>query len=307
MVQKNQNTILKYAYMIFSILAAAYLIYSLSAPVDPEAIEKYQVSETQLRLYGLPITLMVIGIWYSLAYGYVRLKRYALTISKDADGKAINVLANAVGVMALQIVLGNILSIALKRLGAAEEVTTLASTYFGITLGLYAFYLLDKGSRMLAETIKSKKKPNSLAVMMGFAVVVIVYVVSIIITKNSQLEVRSTSATSILGIVPLLLTVVLPYIISWYLGVIGFVNLHHYYREVKGVIYKRVFKKISQGVLTIVLASVFIQLISSFGTDFESLGLAPILAIVYVIVVFFAYGYLMIAQGAKKLQVIEEV
>jgi NADH:ubiquinone oxidoreductase subunit 3 (subunit A) len=61
------------------------------------------------------------------------------------------------------------------------------------------------------------------------------------------------------------------------------------------------------GILLVIVFAVIIQLLVALSTYFAKAGLAAILLIIYLIILFYALGFLVLASGTKKLNAIEKV
>lgn len=110
-----------------------------------------------------------------------------------------------------------------------------------------------------------------------------------------------------LPFIPWLITILLPTLLSWHLGLMAFLTIYRYKEHVKGAIYKNVFSRITTGLFIVIISSIGIQALVSLGSAFQALGLGSTLVIVYGIIGVFVFGYYKIADGAKNLQVIEEI
>jgi hypothetical protein len=99
----------------------------------------------------------------------------------------------------------------------------------------------------------------------------------------------------------------LPYLIGWALGIKSALNIWSYMRDVKGTIYKAALRRLVVGLLLVLAFAVIIQLFVAFSTYFAKSGLAALLLIVYLLILFYSFGYLIIASGTKNLNKIEKV
>ncbi len=291
---------------VVALLAAAFTFFTLTSPIDPETLSRFNITPMQLRMLLLPLILMILVIWFSLSYGFVRFKSYALMIIEDKDGRAFNLIANAIGLLGLQIILPYLLRVILTRLTFDERLTLYISTYLGIVLGLTGYYYLLKGGQDLEKLVKVRRNTGK-SLQLAFVIFLALYAVCAILLKISGINTQELNIHAMLPFIPWLITILLPTLLSWHLGLMAFLTIYRYKEHVKGAIYKNVFSRITTGLFIVIISSIGIQALVSLGSAFQALGLGSTLVIVYGIIGVFVFGYYKIADGAKNLQVIEEI
>lgn len=289
-----------------ALLAIAFTFFSLTAPIDPETLSRFSITPMQLRMLQLPLILMVLVIWFSLSYGFVRFKSYALTIIKDKDGRAFNLIANALGLLGLQIILPSLLKTILTRLTFDERLILYISTYLGIVLGLAGYYYLLKGGQDLEKLVKVRRNTGK-SLQLAFIVFLALYAACAILLKVSGINTQELNIHATLSFIPWLITILLPTLLSWHLGLMAFLAIYKYKEHVKGIIYENVFSRVTTGIFIVIISSIGIQALGALGSTSQTLGLGSTLVVVYGIIGVFVFGYYKIADGAKNLQVIEEV
>ena len=105
----------------------------------------------------------------------------------------------------------------------------------------------------------------------------------------------------------ILLTIIIPYLYSWMMGLFAVFEISQYRRVVRGVIYKDGLRLIATGTTCAIIASVALQYLTSSSPYLRLINLNSRLVISYVILITFAIGFILIAIGASKLKKIEEV
>lgn len=105
----------------------------------------------------------------------------------------------------------------------------------------------------------------------------------------------------------IVLTIVIPYLITWTVGGLAILNIRSFAMDVPGKIYRRSFNNITYGLLTIILLGIGLQLLTQAATVFADSSLKVILLLVYLIILIMAAGYLYLARGARQLTDIEEI
>jgi hypothetical protein len=102
-------------------------------------------------------------------------------------------------------------------------------------------------------------------------------------------------------------TLALPYLIGWGLGIKAAMNIVAYRRYVKGIIYKAALNRFVLGIFLVIGFAIILQLLVAFSTYFARASLSSILLVVYLIILLYSLGFLVIASGSKKLKAIERV
>lgn len=306
------KNIQKNVYWVFAVFVVAYIAIGLFGPMDQKVLDTYNISALQLRVFTLPLLAMITGIWACTAYGFAHFKHYALLIKKTPEGSGINTIANSLGLFAFQLVLSGIFSTAasfesVKRAVGGESGALLISTYFGVFVSLITFFLVKQGATQLITTIEGKKH----AFRQNPWVLFCLFVVSAIYIGFMAASYPTTgTAESVYKHMPFLtalFTLGLPNLVTWFFAVSAAQMLSFYRLHVDGVIYSSAMNTLARGLYIIVGGSILSQILGTVGDSFENLTLAPLLVIVYLLVVAIGVGFLYIAQSAKKLRLIEEI
>jgi hypothetical protein len=104
-----------------------------------------------------------------------------------------------------------------------------------------------------------------------------------------------------------LLTLIVPYIYTWFVGMMAAYEMLVYNAALKGVLYRKSWSMVSVGLGLIILSQITIQCVTTLTRQLSQLHIASILQIVYSLLFLMAAGYIVLAIGVRKLQRIEEV
>jgi hypothetical protein len=105
----------------------------------------------------------------------------------------------------------------------------------------------------------------------------------------------------------IILTLGVPYLVGWALAIKAMFNLNQYRKCVKGAIYRRSLLRLEIGTLIVILFYIAVQLLIAFSTYFSHAGLGIILALLYLLIILYGAGFLIMASGARRLSKIEKV
>lgn len=299
---------------VLILLILIYLGLTFATPVDTATLTRYHISELSLRLLGLSVSIPLIAIWITAYLGFIPFKKYAESIRDSADGKALSVVVHGLMIMSFGLPIASIIS-GLMMLGVREihldqSVATIITNYVNILIALSGYWFVMKGAQLLKniEENKNSYAKNTWVVWVLFSIVSLAYIVftfqNPIRTFSPDPNIR---ATYYLPDIMIFLTIVVPYIVSWYMGVVAVIHIFHYKQNVSGIIYRQALQYLTFGFLAIIVSSIFLQFFTDVSYSLQTLSLAALLGIVYILLLVIAIGYILIAIGAKKLAKIEEV
>lgn len=292
---------------------AGYLYLTLSAPYDSS--NQLHLTKEVTNLIRLSIAVPYLLIWLAAAYSFVKIKRYAIAIKPSIESSAFNKIANGVLILLGSLILASY-SNSLKNLlvdnATLRPILTIITNYAYVFPYLFGFILLFKSAKELLNQHMNVKIPFSNYIVLGIPLVVFVYVWLELIFTNETRVIAVTEAskfaTYYLPDSILILTIVIPSLITWVLGVLTVIKFRLYYHRVKGILYKIALSTMIQGLVGVILGSVFLQSLLSLGSKrLIELGLDSLLLVIYFFLFLQAVGFYLIARGANKLTKIENV
>jgi hypothetical protein len=298
------------AYALLAIASLAYMAATLYAPITT-ATRTYSLSPRALHTLQLTIALPLIVVWFTALWGSLRFKRYAISIYESADGRALNTLANGLLTLVSGLVATSLLQSVnghMIELGHAK-VWTIFSNYFAVVVALVAFMVILRGASQLAHLVKFDSIQRSriialvLLAIMGAAYVWLLAMDPYRLTTPDPAKLTSYYLPDWL----LLSTVVLPYLLVWYGGLMAVIYLRRYQTYSAGIIYHAALNRLAWGLSAVIMASVLIQLVVAIGPSLAHIGLGSTLILLYILIVVYAIGHVLVAIGARKLAKIEQV
>jgi hypothetical protein len=301
-------------YVLLAVLALTYVSIMLLIPPDPKTLERYHLTPLTSKLINLTIVIPFVVIWGIAMYGVVQLKKYTLHIIKSTDGKALHTVANGLLILALSLPVSGITSGMLNYTASQQDsmslsIMTIIRNYLNLGLFIAAFLLIWNGAKALVAHLKQKPS-NTIDIFASLTIVILGAVYSYLALTNPNKVVPSETtgrALYYLSDPAILLTIIIPYVLAWYIGLKSALYINYYREKVSGVLYKQFLKFLALGITFVVLASIATQFISAVSAGIVNLKLLPLLMLVYVLVAVIAVGYIFIAMGAKRLKKIEEV
>ncbi|HVW23088.1 MAG TPA: hypothetical protein VHB51_01200 [Candidatus Saccharimonadales bacterium] len=298
-------------------LTAVYAFFVYDTPVNHEQLAKYHLSTTADHWLLASVVVLLFLIWFAAVYGFSKFKDYAETIKTRQDGHHLAEVAVGLGVLAFGLVISSVLSSALQDVSVRNiqmvPRTVIIQNYISLVIAGVSYYLIYKGAKQLAGLVKEKPKSDLKKWWFwAYLVLAVVYVYSAL--NSSDKNTVATTTKHGLFYLPdalLLVTLLLPYVVVWYLGIRGPIYLAFYQNKTKGTIYKSALRSLSTGLMIVVLLTILTQFLSivavSHSDSLANASLDTLLVIIYVLIGLIAAGFLVIARGAKKLKLIEEV
>lgn len=292
----------------YCLLAVAIAIYALLLYFSPQANANSNnslgLSRDQINLLKLTIILPYITAWALAVYGLTTLKRYT-TSTKDLEEGFVTLL-NAVHKGLAWIVAGMVLAAIigalrpfLVSLPYAPQVLTIIVNYLYILPLMIGFWIMYQGAKRM-QIVRRIEWPQWRADNIIKTVIVLVLVGFYVFLTFTN---PSRSRTYALPDIAIILTIIIPMFITWWLGFsVAFIMSDLIPRVTRANLFKAMTRFLF-GIWSIIFTSILLQAIFSLGSArLMSLGLGLILAIVYLFVILHGISYLFVALGVKNLK-----
>lgn len=296
---------------IFLILLATYVTLGFVLPSNPETIARYDITQFQARLLNLSIVIPISLIYLTAWYGYLRVGEYAKKITGTKEGPHFRIMALGLMVLVLNLpitsVIGSIRSYARHAAPELLPFATISRNYISMILMVIAMVLIAKGVAGLYDTLKRRNTLKSQPPFYGLIGQILLAAIYVYLIVEQSYTSDTASNPYILPAWVIVPTIAVPYVFAWCTGIWAARRLLAYQLEVKGTVYRHALSYIAKGLAVIVLVSILIQGMTSLGGVLNRLELTPLLSFIYFLLVLYAIGFGLVARGAKKLKLIEEV
>lgn len=297
-----KSSAVRWFFVLFVITCALALII----PPSAHSLATLHISSLVYHLLLLTLFIPFGIVWFSAFYGYDQLWQYSLALPNTTEGEAFKKIANGLRILAWGYILSVILSL---LLGAIYDVfpgfapaRTIIDNYVSLLIALTAFTLIGDGTNILLGFVKGSRGKTSVR-----ALIILSCFVGVMFARSVVMNSNMNHNPYYLPTLTLLLTIVVPYIYTWVVGAIAAMDLRIYSRRIKGVLYRQALQKVASGLVGVILVSIIIQFIDSAFGNGQGLPVGFILLLDYILLAGQAVGYILIAVGAKRLKMIEEV
>jgi hypothetical protein len=296
---------------LFLVSSVIYLIQTALVKPDQATLDKYHLTAGGAALLSLTIAIPYLVIWFVALAGYLRFRLYTDKIAQSKDGNAFGIMAQGILLLALWLplsaVLGNLTTQYYRSHPQATEIMVNINNSANLIILFASFALLSRGASKLLPLIRRTHSSVPTSGVIATICFSAVYMFLVFHDPSRQFPTHDVPVASYyLPVWATLITIVIPRLIMWYLGARAVYILFLYRNKVKGKLYKQALKNLARGLGIVVLISIILRFFQSLATALNDLPIGAILLIIYALLIIIAAGYVLIAKGAKRLQLIEE-
>lgn len=304
----SSSQLWKYSSLVYAMIAGAtlaVLVLLWKTSLSLVGTDGYSPKSLLIRI---SITIPELLIWLIALRCAFRFKGYAAKIRKSDDGRRLGYIANGLWCLAAYIMtltLSDIV-VSLLRSGSHAVPAVAVQHYLPLAIALVSTALLYIGSRQLAGLVGSsgRNRRKELLYVAIFIVFVALFVMNFYAHTTDVMSEHGlpgfvVSTNILMG------TYLIPYIISWSLGLLAVVNLAWYTYNTPGMIYKRIFRDFYLGILVVMLSIFVAQILMISSSTLDSFGVG--LIVVYAVLSLTLLGFVLIDRGTHKLVHLEVV
>lgn len=311
MLRKDAMHRLTSALSSYTLLTILYLLLVIVLPANKAAMQAYHLSALEYHVLLFVVVLPLIAIWFAAFYGYAKLRQYADSISKTAEGANFDRLASGFMWLAWGLPVPSIISLILNSITNAHPgfraTGIIITNYIDLAIPLVAFSLISNGSRGLLDYARVRiSTASAKLIILVFVVLGVLYC----FLTFRHLDPHSAGSTNNPFYLPawlMVLTIIVPYLYAWFIGLLGANEIMLFAKQSQGVLYRKSLRILAIGIIAVIASSIAVQYVSTVEPRLGHLSLNYLLAITYLIRIVAAMGYVLIAIGAIRLKKIEDV
>ncbi len=294
-----------------ALLACLYIFLIFVLPANNMTMQKYHFSPLEYKVVAFAVAIPSLFAWFAAFIGYAKLREYAQSVRKTSEGIAYDQLAEGTTWLAWSLPAGVLVAVVLNafagRHPAFRDTAIIISNYVTLILPLIGFSIIANASQRLLTNVKAKLSlANARFMIIGFLVFGALYCYLVFSHLNPG-SLGSTDNPYYLPAWLLVLTLIVPYLYAWFMGILGAYEIILYRSHARGLLYKRALGLMVGGLVTVILSSVALQYIGSAQPSVGYLVLNDRLALILLFRVIGGIGFVLLALGASKLKRIEEV
>ena len=298
---------------VYPPLTALYLFLVTIHPIDDATMERRGLSLAQAQIAGLSVAIPMVIIWWLAFYGALHLYEYSRSIRRAPDGPPFFKLSIGMLLLAwylpVRMAAKAILNYSAHLYPSFSNVVDVTITYVNLLVPVIAFVVIGFAVRDLSKlaNIKTSLRTNYILglafISISVALCYVTFAVTDTIAPNNWLATSQTAIPLPLRVV----TVTIPYLFMWFVGLVAAYEMYLYQRQIKGVFYRQSLRLLSAGITSVILASIAIQFLTVTAGRLQHLPFGVILGIAFSLILLVGVAFMMISRGVQRLKRLGEV
>lgn len=298
--------------VLYVLLAAVYIFLILFTRPSNSLLTMFQLTSSQAKTLSLLLAIPFLSIWILALWAYSGMRSYADTIQRGNEGRAFDYLSRGLLVTVLFLPASNILSEITMNVQASHP-----SIFILILLGtsiitavaiLAAFAFTYLGSAQLLRFVQPPPQSDFLLTSILFVALVGLYIILIIHPAGTRPMTYSVLTFPTYGSSLLYdITVILPRVIGWFIGILAVLNFYKFRTKVHGVFYRAAFQNVANGNAVIILGAIVFRWAQDLLARGGSTDLRLSLLLNYLVLIVYGIGFALLGNGAQQLHKIEKV
>lgn len=269
------------------------------------------MSSLEYKMLLFTVAVPRLAIWFVGFLGYAKLQEYAKSIQKTPDAEGFSRLAMGCAWLVWSLPIRAVVAICTSTIANShpgfQSASIVINNYTGLALSLVAFIMIGSASRYLFERAKISLTSTSMRTMMLLFVAGGVLYCYLIFRQFHSVGLGSSNNPFHLPIWLMVLTIIVPYLYAWFVGILAIYEMTIYSRQVRGVLYRQALQLMVGGLIATVIGSIALQYASSVQVLDNQLLLNAHLFLDLLFRIITGVGFVLIAIGAMRLKKIEEV
>lgn len=290
----------------FIVLSVVGVVLALGLPPDPYDLARMHITSGAYRLAVGLLLVPYIIIWFTAFYTFAKLQEYNRYVKKSTEGRAFRKLTAGMGILAFGLAVPTLALLFFRAIGQVHPgfrtVGTVMNDYLTLFVPLVAFTFFSTAARQLVRSTRVQSGLLSIRLSVIFFLAL-----STVYTRLTLHNYDLHPDLYYLNVFFLLVTIVIPYLYTWFLGLFSAFEFRVYAQQVKGLLYRQALRQFAAGVTIVICGSIAIQFVNGTVEARISRSLGSILLVEYILLIIVAIGLLLMAFGTKKLKKIEEV
>lgn len=294
-----------------SLLAILYVLLIFLLPANTITQAKYSLGAFEYRMIMLLVAVPSIVVWFAAFVGYGALRSYTRSLGNSKEAADFKRLSDGCTILVWSLPITAIATFLLNAWSNSHTnfhpTAIVVTNYISLILPLIAFTIICLGSHRLLSHIKMQLRLRNMRLMtLIFAAFGIVYCY----LTFQHLDLSSFTASNNPYFLPLwllIITLIIPYLYTWFVGLIGAAQIVLFSHHSAGLLYRRALLYLAVGIVAVIISSIALQYINAVIPRVGHLRLDYRLVLIILFRMVGAAGFICIAIGANRLKRIEEV
>ncbi len=292
-------------------LALVYAVLIFVLPPSQATINAYGLSPLEYRAILFIIGLPSIVAWLAAFVGYAKLREYVSLVRKTPEGPYLDRLATGCAWLAWSLPAATILSLLISTIGDQQagfySASIIINNYLGLLLPLVAFSIIGAASRGLVAQAKLRLSLTSIRLIMTLFLAAGILYCYMTFRRFDLSSLSSTQNPYFLPIWLMVISVIIPYLYMWFIGLLAAYEITLFSQHTEGVLYRQALRLLVVGLAVIIASSIALQYMTGIQPRVGRLMFGYHLVLASVFRLVGGSGFILLAIGATKLKKIEEI
>jgi len=292
-------------------LAVLYIVLIFILPANHASMQHYHLSTIEYKIATAALAIPPIAVWFAAFWGYAKLREYSQSIAKSKEGPHFARLGTGCAWLAWSLPLTSIGSLILNGLAYKwtnfHPTAIILTNYLALIIPLIAFLIIGLAARGIVGKLRLNLDLQSARLMMTFFLVSGIAYCFLIFRKIDPANLASTQNSYFLPVWLLILTVIIPYLYAWFIGLLAAYEISLFSTKVRGLLYRQALLLMVIGLVAVIIGSIALQYIGSVVPRTGDLLFNYKLLLTLVVRIVSGIGFFILALGASRLKKIEEV
>lgn len=310
-VKKSTSDITQRVIRRYLVVAMLFVLLIFTLPANITVMREHSFSAIQYKVLLFAIAIPLLITWLAAFVGYARLQEYAKSLDNTPEGSSFQKLARGCAWLAWSLPVPTILSLLLNTYAnthhAFQPTSVIIDNYVNLVFPLIALTFVGGASRALTTSASlTFSVARARSIIIAFIVAGLLYCY-FTFQRFDLTSLTSTANPYYLPLGLMVLTVIIPYLYAWFIGLLAAFEIATFSKNVKGVLYRQALRMLVLGLVAVVISSIALQYINTISPAATYINLDSKLILVSIIRILAGVGFVLIALGANRLKKIEEV
>jgi hypothetical protein len=292
-------------------LILLFILFSLILPASTETMNAYNLEEWQYKVIRLGIALPILCVWVAAFVGYASLREYSNAVKNTPEGGYFSLLARGVTWLAWSLPITVICDLFLNALGRSHPEISAGSiiirNYIELLIPLIAFTIIGNATRQMVNHAQLKLKLSTIRIIMLLFIAAGVTYCWLVFQQLKLTGFGSADNIYHLPVWLMIITLVVPYLYVWFVGLLASYEISLVSKKVSGVLYRQALRLLAGGLVAVIISSIALQYLNGIPGRSTYLVFDYRLLMVLLFRIVGGVGFLLLALGSLKLKKIEEV
>ena len=295
---------------IYVLLSFLYIALLLLAPSDQTATQGLVLSGDNYQKL-LIVTQVPLVLLCGLSYlAYRHLSTYTGQIVGSQEESGFNGLARGCKWLSWGLLISALLSVSLNYLALKghdlHPAMIIFQNYVSLIFPVVAFSIMyDSTHRIAGNYLKQQSRVYTLTRQIALMSIGVVY--SYLVLNNlAATALDSSDNPYYLPAWIIILSLMIPYLYAWFLGILAALNMFEMSQHTPGLIYRTALKRLAAGFIIVIGSMMLLQYVHSFDMLTTRSALQTVLT-TYIVYGLTVCGFAYIILAVRKMSLFEEV